>query len=133
MRDVNLRPRDGKPLSDYSINERYRHMSEAADEIVAIAEEIAASRNVGPSREGPTPYCQNASRLRLSTGEEKPFCKAQSKMYGVQRTYYIKIENADDEKHVTDVKLTIHSIEPQNEYVGPWEDRLRFYFGCWGL
>ena len=46
VRDVNLRPRDGKPLSDYSINERYRQMSDAADEIVAIAEEIAASRNV---------------------------------------------------------------------------------------
>ena len=28
VRDKNLRPRDGKPLSDYSINERYRHMSE---------------------------------------------------------------------------------------------------------
>ena len=27
VRDKNLRPRDGKPFSDYSINDRYRHMS----------------------------------------------------------------------------------------------------------
>jgi hypothetical protein len=35
--DKNLRPRDGKLLSDYSINERYRRMADAADEIAAIA------------------------------------------------------------------------------------------------
>jgi TIR domain len=37
VRDKNLRPRDGRPFSDYSINERYRHMNEAADEIAAFA------------------------------------------------------------------------------------------------
>ena len=41
VRDKNLRPRDGKPFSDYSLNERYRHMSDAADEIAEIAVEIA--------------------------------------------------------------------------------------------
>jgi hypothetical protein len=46
VRDVNLRPRDGKPLSDYSINERYRQMSDAADEIVAIADEVGGSKKV---------------------------------------------------------------------------------------
>ncbi len=44
VRDKNLRPRDGKPFSDYSINERYRHMSEAADEIAELAGKIAATR-----------------------------------------------------------------------------------------
>ena len=44
VRDKNLRPRDGKPFSDYSINERYRHMSEAADEIAEIAGEIASRK-----------------------------------------------------------------------------------------
>ncbi|HTZ68949.1 MAG TPA: toll/interleukin-1 receptor domain-containing protein, partial [Roseiarcus sp.] len=37
VRDKNLRPRDGKPLSDYPLHERYRHMSDAADEIAEIA------------------------------------------------------------------------------------------------
>ncbi len=45
MRDKNLRPRDGKPFSDYSLNDRYRHMSEAADDIAEIAEEIAERRS----------------------------------------------------------------------------------------
>ena len=49
VRDKNLRPRDGKPLSDYSINERYRHMNEAADEIAEIAERI------GEREETPAP------------------------------------------------------------------------------
>ena len=40
VRDKNLRPRDGKPFSDYPLNERYRHMAEAADEIAEIAEGI---------------------------------------------------------------------------------------------
>lgn len=40
VRDKNLRPRDGKPFSDYSLNERYRHMAEAADEIAEIAAKI---------------------------------------------------------------------------------------------
>jgi nitrogen-specific signal transduction histidine kinase len=47
VRDKNLRPRDGKPLSGYSIHERYRHMSDAADEIATITNEIV----VGPNAE----------------------------------------------------------------------------------
>ena len=43
VRDRNLRPRDGKPFSDYSVNDRYRHMNEAADEIADIANAIAAN------------------------------------------------------------------------------------------
>jgi hypothetical protein len=43
--DRNLRPRDGKPFSEYPFNARLRHMSAAADEIAAIAKEIAARKN----------------------------------------------------------------------------------------
>jgi hypothetical protein len=44
VRDKNLRPATAGPLSDYSINERYWHMSEAADEIAEIAAEIAEGK-----------------------------------------------------------------------------------------
>jgi TIR domain len=37
LRDNNLRPRDGKPFSDFSPDERYRQMSELADEIADSA------------------------------------------------------------------------------------------------
>ena len=45
VRDKNLRPRDGKPFSDYSINERYRHMNEMADEIVRAGGDIHGREN----------------------------------------------------------------------------------------
>jgi len=50
VRDKNLRPRDGKPFSGYSINERYQHMSDAADEIVEIAERMSVRNSFGAVR-----------------------------------------------------------------------------------
>src|SRR5208283_3371792 len=62
VRDKNLRPPDGKPFSDYTINERYRHMADAADEIAQIAGEIAALRSVG----APKRFAPPAAELRLT-------------------------------------------------------------------
>jgi TIR domain len=56
VRDKNLRPRDGKPFSDYSPHERYRHMNEAADEIAEIAAGIAQREAKAPS---PPPTSQS--------------------------------------------------------------------------
>ena len=50
VRDKNLRPRDAKPFSDYSLNDRYRHMSEAADEIAEIASADRRARRIGPGK-----------------------------------------------------------------------------------
>jgi hypothetical protein len=46
LRDKNMRPRDGAPLSSYPLSERYRHMSEAADEIAGIVDQIRARRTI---------------------------------------------------------------------------------------
>jgi hypothetical protein len=54
VRDKNLRPAGGKPLSDYSINARYRHMSDAADEIAAIAAVILARTPTSRTTSEPT-------------------------------------------------------------------------------
>jgi len=128
VRDKNLRPRDGRPFSEYPLHERERHMSEASDEIAAIAKEIAARENEAPRDPTRTDVGQGAlalaktrSLLRLSTGEYGPFFRTTGKMYSTQRTYYLKVENIDNEKHVTGIKLSITSIEPQEEYFGPWE------------
>jgi len=48
VRDKNLRPRDGKPFSEYPLHERERHMSEAADEIEGVARDIAGRRSAAP-------------------------------------------------------------------------------------
>ncbi len=51
VRDFNLRPRDAKPFSGYSLAERNQHMSDAADEIEAIAAGIAARKEAAaPSK-----------------------------------------------------------------------------------
>ena len=44
VREKNLRPRGGKPFSDYSLHDRDRHMSETADAIAQIAAEIVARK-----------------------------------------------------------------------------------------
>ena len=44
VRDFNLRRRDAKPFQSYSLAARNQHMSDAADEIAAIAAEIAARK-----------------------------------------------------------------------------------------
>ncbi|WP_395698667.1 TIR domain-containing protein [Methylocella sp.] len=61
VRDKNLRPRNGKPLSDFSPNERLRQMSEAADEIAEIAATIVAGESI---------FSANAEEARART---KPF------------------------------------------------------------
>ena len=60
VRDKNLRPRDGKPFSSFPLGDRQQQMSDAADEILRIAGEIAVRRTGGrvgqlqcPSRHHP--------------------------------------------------------------------------------
>src|SRR5271166_5265593 len=51
VRDFNLRPRDAKPFSGYSLHDREQHMSDAAEEIAEIAAEIAArKKSAAPSK-----------------------------------------------------------------------------------
>src|SRR5579871_3580610 len=67
--DRNLRPRDGKPLSEFSVNERFRHMSDAADEIAALATRVAARQSAlsrRPSDSDPTVAPQ--SRIEALSG-----------------------------------------------------------------
>ena len=40
VRDMNLRPRDAKPFSSFSYHDRLQHMTEAANEIATIAQQI---------------------------------------------------------------------------------------------
>ncbi len=64
VRDKNLRPRDAKPFSSYSLHDRLQHMADAVDEIVKIAEEIAA-RKSAPADE------EDAKRRREETETQR--------------------------------------------------------------
>src|SRR5271157_6260100 len=61
VRDKNLRPRDGKPFSEYSINDRYRHMNETADEIAEIAAKIVERGTAAASLGAPAQFTNRAS------------------------------------------------------------------------
>jgi hypothetical protein len=73
VRDKNLRPPDGKPFSDYSLNEPYRQMSDAADEIAFKTKgQQSATRGLqspGPSapRKSTLPQVQEIVRKGLVT------------------------------------------------------------------
>jgi hypothetical protein len=60
VRDKNLRPRDAKPFSDCSTKDRDRHMNEAANEIAAIAKEIAARKSAPVPSQPPAPISSDA-------------------------------------------------------------------------
>jgi tetratricopeptide (TPR) repeat protein len=66
VRDLNLRPRDGKPFSDYPLNDRFRHMNEAANEIAAIAKEIVERRAAAPPTTRPEAAKNQSEKLALS-------------------------------------------------------------------
>jgi len=70
VHDKNLRPRDGKPLSDYPLHERYRHMSDAADEIANIATKVAAQTKAKAAAKlgvGRVQRCQARQRPRVAS------------------------------------------------------------------
>ncbi len=45
VKDKNLRPRDAKPFSSYSVHDRAQHMTDAADEIAELVEQIAKRKS----------------------------------------------------------------------------------------
>jgi hypothetical protein len=47
VKDKNLRPRDAKPFSGFSLHDRMQHMTEAANEIAKIAHQIVARKDLG--------------------------------------------------------------------------------------
>jgi TIR domain len=74
VRDKNLRPRDGKPFSDYSINERYRHMNDAANEIAEIAAKVAqwgSAHLAAPTQGHPMQFTNRASLEAWVRGQSR--------------------------------------------------------------
>jgi hypothetical protein len=49
VKDRNLRPRDARPLSSFSYHDRLQHMTEAANEIGKIAEQVVTRTPRSPA------------------------------------------------------------------------------------
>jgi hypothetical protein len=61
------------------------------------------------------------SALRISTGETGPYFHTKGRsLRSTTRTLNLRIDNNNKTDQVTGIKITILSIEPQSEYVGPW-------------
>lgn len=136
LRDKNLRPRGGKPFSDYTLSERYHHMNHAANEIAAIADGLAKRRRtqleflpskvlVESANKKTEPLATGnslaKSSLRLSVGNDGPYSKSEGRgLYRFRRTLFLRIENIDLNHSIKGIRAKILSIEPQTEYVGPW-------------
>jgi hypothetical protein len=126
VRDKNLRPRDGKPLSDYSISERYRSMSATADQIAELADEIA-------KRKAPSDYVSlgNANRgrgvildqtaeegkpIRIVLGTDAPY-ESDGRAGSYRRRFVrVKLQNASPESFAN-CRLDIVNIRPANQGV----------------
>jgi tetratricopeptide (TPR) repeat protein len=79
VRDKNLRPRDAKPFSGYSAHDRAQHMSDAADEIAALVEQVA-KRKVAAAR--PTAALAQTAYVHIT---------------GLPETAYEKLRGRDDQ------------------------------------
>jgi hypothetical protein len=61
------------------------------------------------------------SSLRLSVGENGGYFKTDGrKLYKTTRIFYLKIENVNSEKTISDIRIVIVSVDPQKEYIGLW-------------
>lgn len=60
------------------------------------------------------------STLNMSVAETGPYLTTDGSVYGITRTYNLKIENTERTKTVSNCKIYITSIVPHTEYDGPW-------------
>ncbi len=113
VRDKNLRPPDGKPLSSYREYERWEKMNEAADEIAAIAAEIAGRKTHvadGPpvvsadqSSAEPDGIVQDGKEIRIVLGTGAPFESEERVRVKLQSVSKVQVGNC---------KLDIVDLEP---------------------
>ena len=111
VRDKNLRPRDGKPFSDYPFADRLRHMSAAADEIATLAREIAARKKEKARRE-----VERQDKIEKSVGGR---AKAQDRQGGLEITVQTELRAATE-------SIVTSTLPPDPKMIGRanWLDQL---------
>ncbi len=84
VRDKNLRPRDGKPLSAYKRADRERVMAEAADEITKMAEKLAVREEELAAMSPPTmaPEQKSVSDTVMAAGSFEPSLRSKTAPQG---------------------------------------------------
>src|SRR5271166_5545009 len=67
VREFNLRPRDAKPFSSYSLNDLEQHMSDAADEIADVAKGIAEKKTAAAAEQVQIAKLAETARIAAAT------------------------------------------------------------------
>jgi hypothetical protein len=75
----------------------------------AFPPEISAPKSPRPS-------------LKITTGEIELYFSTKSwNLYSTERTFKLRLDNIDPEKAITDIKISVSSVEPMGQEGGPWE------------
>ena len=129
--------RPNLPVRSYKFHLRFSDIGGASDQIfcrlfvdaehVLHLEEWGNASIVSSSRQT-TPEKQIAiprpTSLKMSTAESEPFFKTTGKLYSTKRTFYLKVENIDNERPVTNIRVAILSVNPHSDRQdrqGPWD------------
>ncbi|MGA9848007.1 MAG: TIR domain-containing protein, partial [Roseiarcus sp.] len=71
VREFNLRPRDAKPFSSYSLNDLEQHMSDAADEIADVAKGIAGKKAAAAAEQAQLSKLAETARIAAAIAGQK--------------------------------------------------------------
>jgi hypothetical protein len=118
VRDKNLRPRDAKPFSSYSVHDRNQHMSDAADEIAEIAGEIAARNGASTSVPLVPPLASEGdvhdtggAKIRIILGSGTPFETVEPSGVNMRQFVRVKLQN-NSAVGVANCKLDVVNLDP---------------------
>jgi hypothetical protein len=71
VREFNLRPRDAKPFSSYSLNDLEQHMSDAADEIADVAQGIAEKKAAAAAEQAQIAKLAETARIAAAASGQQ--------------------------------------------------------------
>jgi tetratricopeptide (TPR) repeat protein len=116
VKDKNLRPRDARPFSGYSLHDRAQHMTDAADEIAALVEKIAVQKTAErPSESAPRPAYVHITGLPETAYERL-----------VGRDYELKVlDGAWNDSKTNILSLVAEGGAGKSALVNEWLKRLQ--------
>jgi hypothetical protein len=116
IRDQNLRPRDAKPFSSFSYHERLQHMTEAANEIAAIAKEIVRRK----SAEKPSAPSARPAYVHITGLPETPYERLVGREKELQR-----LDDAWADRQTNILSLIAEGGAGKSALVNEWLNKLQ--------
>lgn len=68
-----------------------------------------------------TDHTSSDSLFRLTVGEKEPYFATDGHVYGIRRTYRLKVENSDRRTSLCSCTVSLRSVSPETDHgEGPW-------------